>query len=674
MLLRTRLTLMCIVLIAGIALANAVTMKISQTKFEERYKHDLVMANASYLKALTRNIVTGLEENSKPLLRSRPFKSALVRGDARKISEEVQTLENRLTAQGVISGLQIIGPKGEVFYKTADSLAVAPGEYLIALAQETNKPASGFTFTKTGLPIIGLSVPVTRRGKTIGIIFLTYDWHKLLTILADQLEVQTILANGQFHLKSGEEKDLWRTLDQRQLAEGKAFLENLDTGEQKFVALSQPLQTPEGKYFASLVTISEKTEQLTNDLILKITILVALAVATLGAAFLIWWYLRKSLRPLSDVIEALKKLATGDLTLDLRRSDRKDEIGALIDAYSNFRETSIAARESDQENQLQREAQQQKLLEETEKRAEAEKQQLEREKAANIDRQERARQIEKLINSFEGTAQDLIQIAAAAATELEHTAESMTRTAEATASRSGRVAEKSQETSGNIQTVARATDELQLSTSEISQKLCNTSNSNQEASSRAHDASALMKDLEESSASIGEVVKLINEIAEQTNLLALNATIEAARAGEAGKGFSVVANEVKTLANQTAAATDQIVEHVKKVQTKTQNASEAMEKIRETVDETSELSVSVSAAAEQQSATSKEIARNIQSAAKAVLEVNDTISEVSANISETKYASSQVLEASGEVAQVTVKFKSLVEDFLGEVRKVSGQN
>jgi methyl-accepting chemotaxis protein len=177
-----------------------------------------------------------------------------------------------------------------------------------------------------------------------------------------------------------------------------------------------------------------------------------------------------------------------------------------------------------------------------------------------------------------------------------------------------------------------------------------------------------VKALAEAAQKIGDVVKLINDIAGQTNLLALNATIEAARAGEAGKGFAVVASEVKSLATQTAKATEDIANQVKAIQSATGDSVAAIEGITTTITRINEIATTVASAVEEQGAATKEIARNVQQASAGTTEVSRNISGVTQAAGETGAASSQVLGAASDLAKQGETLRAEVSRFLADIR------
>jgi methyl-accepting chemotaxis protein len=169
--------------------------------------------------------------------------------------------------------------------------------------------------------------------------------------------------------------------------------------------------------------------------------------------------------------------------------------------------------------------------------------------------------------------------------------------------------------------------------------------------------------LGESSAEIGQVIKVITSIAQQTNLLALNATIEAARAGEAGKGFAVVANEVKELAKETAKATEDIGRKIEAIQTDTQGAVTAIAEISGIINQINDLQNTIASAVEEQSATTNEIGRNIAEASQGSSEIAQNIGGVAQAAKSTAEGASNSQAAAAELARMAVELQKLVGQF-----------
>jgi methyl-accepting chemotaxis protein len=167
---------------------------------------------------------------------------------------------------------------------------------------------------------------------------------------------------------------------------------------------------------------------------------------------------------------------------------------------------------------------------------------------------------------------------------------------------------------------------------------------------------------------IGDIVKLINNIASQTNLLALNATIEAARAGDSGRGFAVVASEVKSLAEQTSKATDEIASQIAAIQGATQKSVGSIEAIGRTIGEISEIATTIATAIEQQGAATQEIARNVQQAASGTQEVSANVGGVTEGAAATGIAANQVETAAGNLSRQSQQLREQVDAFLGQVR------
>lgn len=247
---------------------------------------------------------------------------------------------------------------------------------------------------------------------------------------------------------------------------------------------------------------------------------------------------------------------------------------------------------------------------------------------------------------------------------VQETAQALSAAAEESSAQATSVAAASEEASTNVQTVAAATEEMSASIKEISAQVAKSTEIAAEAVQKAETTNATVEELHHASNQIGDVVNLINDIAEQTNLLALNATIEAARAGEAGKGFAVVASEVKSLASQTAKATEEIRSQINTMQSTTTEAVDAIGSIRETISAISDATNSIAAAIEEQTATTSEISRNVQEAARATTEVSSNIGGVQQASSETGAASTQLLELATQLSAKSDEMNEQITNFM----------
>ena len=275
----------------------------------------------------------------------------------------------------------------------------------------------------------------------------------------------------------------------------------------------------------------------------------------------------------------------------------------------------------------------------------------------------------KVTTQFGGTINTVVDAVGRAATELQDKAHSLSRAAERSSKQAMTVASASEQASTNVQTVASAAEELSHSISEIARQVAKSSQVAAAAVRQAGETSDTMRTLAEAADRIGEVVRLINDIASQTNLLALNATIEAARAGEAGKGFAVVASEVKSLANQTARATEDIKNQVTEIQTAAARAVEAIGSIDTTIREIDEIGSAIAAAVEEQGAATGEIARNVQQAAAGTAQVSSNIAGVNEAVSETGRTADSVLAGAQELSRQSESLRQHFDGFMREVAK-----
>jgi methyl-accepting chemotaxis protein len=279
------------------------------------------------------------------------------------------------------------------------------------------------------------------------------------------------------------------------------------------------------------------------------------------------------------------------------------------------------------------------------------------------------RQMNSLADGFESSVLKVVNSIGASASNMKDSASTMAAAAEETQSQTSTVAAAAEQMSVNVQTVAAAAEELSSSIKEINRQVLHSTEIAKVAVGQADDTNASVKQLSEAGQRIGQVVKLINTIAGQTHLLALNATIEASRAGEAGKGFAVVASEVKSLANQTAKATDDIAEHVASIQSATNMSVDGLGKITKTINEISGISDSIASAVQQQGAATQEIARNVQQAAVGTNEVSANVTGVSQAATDTGHNASSVLQGAQSLAEQADALRNSVQEFLAKIRQ-----
>ncbi|MEH6405048.1 MAG: methyl-accepting chemotaxis protein [Sneathiella sp.] len=401
------------------------------------------------------------------------------------------------------------------------------------------------------------------------------------------------------------------------------------------------------------------------------------AFATVAFVFLMittlvtfWLLMVRAISSLGRMKDAMTELSNDNMSFEIPDKGRTDEIGEMSAAVQIFKDGMLERRKLRADSEKATKLQTEQEVQQRQKAAAADAENLARQKSETEAQEKRALKIAKMIEGFENQNSALLQTLAGAATELKTTANSMVSTADSSKQLSTAVASASNEASANVQTVAAAAEELSSSISEISRQVQQAGSVSEDAVVEAEVSTNSVTNLAETAKRISEVVDMISDIAEQTNLLALNATIEAARAGDAGKGFAVVASEVKSLATQTARATEEIGAQIREMQDATQGAVSAISKIDSVIKSIREATVGISSAVEEQSAATMEISRNVQEASAGTKEVSSKIGLVSDKSSETGAAANDVLMASSELDRLATDLRSGIEEFLKDVRTV----
>ncbi len=296
-----------------------------------------------------------------------------------------------------------------------------------------------------------------------------------------------------------------------------------------------------------------------------------------------------------------------------------------------------------------------------------EQRQLENERDVMAAQAERRKAADAAIRSFRQKAESLLGVVGNNALTMKATAAALSDSSGETLQRAESAVQASNAASSEVKIAAGAASELAISISEIGRQLDQTNTLVRTAVDDARTTDSDIGTLAESAQKIGDVVELIRSIAAQTNLLALNATIEAARAGEAGKGFAVVASEVKSLAVQTAKATEEITAQILAVQKSTEGAVGAIRRIVQNMQEVSHHTSAVAAAVEEQNAATSQISQNVTSADEGATHSVDMLGAVAHAATETSSSARTVLDASQAVEMSVSDLRTEVEKFLKQV-------
>jgi len=572
--------------------------------------------------------------------------------------EIVHQALKKVVNQGLFSDIALMSPDGDFVYSynkgsefarniAAPELAqntfkLALDQIITAAGDETLKQgamySSGFVVSEMGKVAMVIAAPIYYMDRYFGAVGLSVNMNRFAALLNEptgigEHESNFLVDSKGTVIEVGNDGTAVRSFALADVQNGPDLLSLDDTLYRFFRSEAQVHDHTYGVVEAVPQTeLSAAANKITYGVIL------AGILCMLPVVGLIWWLTVRMFAPLNTLNSAARRIADGELQVDIDATERGDEIGDMARCIEIFKDNSI---------------ERERLSEER--------------KVGHVAREKREQLIDSLISGFRAEAQQVLQVVEENIRRVEDLSNVLNDRSAAAAERGAGAVADSENASANVQAVASATEELNASIAEISRQVATTAEIVGQTTTSAQTSNQKIEGLAEAANKIGDVVSLISEIAEQTNLLALNATIEAARAGEAGRGFAVVASEVKSLAEQTAKATEEISAQISAIQASTTDAVQEIQNVSSSIEEVNNYTTTISSAVQQQGSATSEISQNVTEAAGGTRNVSEAVASLNDDVVENSKSVGQMREATLEMKQQAEQLRKSVETFLAEV-------
>lgn len=447
---------------------------------------------------------------------------------------------------------------------------------------------------------------------------------------------------------------------------------------EKQVAELSTIYAETSPYFNSIKAVAEQgyvdaqAEAIAaKDLGLQILIT---ATVTIGLLALLVAYMvtQTTIKPVKALETALARVSAGDYGADIPGVQFRDELGSMARVALELRNNAVKHLEEEARASAKKEAEKQAQFEQEaeEQRQKAEQEKAEQKRQQELRQEERAKTVERIVRDLDSSIGEVVRQVEGASADMRSTSGDMVRVAEETSGQVSSVTEASQQMQENVQSMASSVDEFSVSIEQVNKLILEANNISHGAVEASEEGVGAVTLLSETSAQIDGVIRLINEIAEQTNLLALNATIEAARAGEAGKGFAVVASEVKSLANQTAKATEDIAHQIEEMQTATEKAVGVIGDVGASNKKLNQFMKEVSKAVGHQQEATNEFRQSVGRSEQGTSQVAAEIGNVANGAEKTGAASMEVMAAAEQLEASALGIREQLEAFTLRVREI----